>query len=132
MRIYRDLDLIEQLGSGLPRILKSYDKSCFYFTEKHIRTTLPMEQVTEQIEKLISVLNDDMKLSELVTKCEIKHRPTFLYNYIQPALEIGLIEMTIPEKPKSRLRYIFISPFDSSAELSRSTIPQLLDHSGTF
>ena len=64
-----------------------------------------------------------MTLSELMTKCEIKHRPTFLYNYIQPALEIGLIEMTIPEKPKSRLRYIFISPFD--------TIPQLRDHSGT-
>ncbi|GGE05033.1 Fic family protein [Psychroflexus salis] len=106
MRIYRDLDLVEQLGSGLPRILKSYDKSCFYFTENHIRTTLPMEQVTEQvteqIEKLVSVLNDDMTLSELMTKCEIKHRPTFLYNYIQPALEIGLIQMTIPEKPKSR------------------------------
>lgn len=41
MRIYRDLDLVEQLGSGLPRILKSYDKSCFYFTENHIRMILP-------------------------------------------------------------------------------------------
>ena len=64
--------------------------------------TLPTEQVTEQVEKLISVFHDDMTLSELIIKCEIKHRPTFLYNCIQPALEMGLIKMTIPDKPKSR------------------------------
>jgi len=30
MRIYRDLELVEQLGSGVPRILQVYDRSCFY------------------------------------------------------------------------------------------------------
>ena len=34
-------------------------------------------------------------------KLNLKHRPTFLYSYIQPALEQGFIEMTIPDKPKS-------------------------------
>lgn len=29
MRIYRDMDLVEQLGSGVPRILKSYGEDCF-------------------------------------------------------------------------------------------------------
>lgn len=39
--------------------------------------------------------------TELRTLVGIKHRPTFLYNYLQPALDMGLIEMTIPDKPKS-------------------------------
>jgi predicted transcriptional regulator len=31
----------------------------------------------------------------------IKHRPTFRDNYLHPALNSELIEMTIPEKPTS-------------------------------
>ena len=34
----------------------------------------------------------------------LKHRPTFRKNYLHPAIEIGYIEMTIPEKPNSRLQ----------------------------
>lgn len=32
---------------------------------------------------------------------ELKHRPTFRDNYLLPALELGLIEMTVPDKPHS-------------------------------
>ncbi len=35
---------------------------------------------------------------------ELKHRPTFLYDYLKPSLEEGFIEMTIPDKPNSRLQ----------------------------
>ena len=31
----------------------------------------------------------------------LSHRPTFLYNYLQPSLAAGFIEMTIPDKPRS-------------------------------
>lgn len=41
MRIYRDLELVEQLGSGVPRILEIYDKSCFRFFPNFIRMTFP-------------------------------------------------------------------------------------------
>lgn len=41
MRIYRDLELVEQLGSGIPRILKAYDRSCFKFFPNFIRMTFP-------------------------------------------------------------------------------------------
>jgi ATP-dependent DNA helicase RecG len=37
MRIYKDLDLVEQLGSGIPRILESYDKECFKFSNHFLR-----------------------------------------------------------------------------------------------
>lgn len=57
------------------------------------------EQVTEQAQRLILVLNKEMARQELMDKLDLKHRPTFLYSYLQPALESQLIEMTIPEKP---------------------------------
>jgi len=33
---------------------------------------------------------------------DLKHRPTFRKNYLHPALEAGLIEMTIPQTPNTR------------------------------
>ena len=40
--------------------------------------------------------------SDLMAQLQLKHRPTFIYNYMQPALKAGLIEMTIPDKPNSK------------------------------
>ena len=37
MRIFRDLDLVEQLGSGMNRILQYYDKSIFEIYEDTIK-----------------------------------------------------------------------------------------------
>jgi ATP-dependent DNA helicase RecG len=41
MRIYKDLNLVEHLGSGVPRILESYAKDCFTFSENFLRMTFP-------------------------------------------------------------------------------------------
>lgn len=37
-------------------------------------------------------------------KLHLSHKPTFRHKYLLPALEQNLIEMTIPDKPKSRLQ----------------------------
>lgn len=37
-------------------------------------------------------------------KLHLSHKPTFRHNYLLPALEQNLIEMTIPDKTKSRLQ----------------------------
>lgn len=42
MRVYKDVDLVEQLGSGIPRILETYDKDCFEFSDNFLRMTFPM------------------------------------------------------------------------------------------
>ena len=39
MRIYKDLDMVEQLGSGLPRILASYPQRNFDFSKSFLRVT---------------------------------------------------------------------------------------------
>ena len=31
----------------------------------------------------------------------LHHRPTFLYNYLHPVLDTGLVERTQPESPRS-------------------------------
>jgi ATP-dependent DNA helicase RecG len=41
MRIYKDLNLVEHLGSGVPRILESYSKDCFKFSANFLRMTFP-------------------------------------------------------------------------------------------
>jgi predicted HTH transcriptional regulator len=41
MRIFKDLELVEHLGSGIPRILEAYPKECFRFTENFLRMTFP-------------------------------------------------------------------------------------------
>ena len=37
MRIFKDLDLVEQLGTGIIRILKTYDKDVYEFSDNFIR-----------------------------------------------------------------------------------------------
>ncbi len=37
----------------------------------------------------------------LMAAVGISYRPTFLYSYLQPALNVGLVEMTIPDKLRS-------------------------------
>ena len=40
MRVFRDLDIVEQLGSGVPRILKAYGKEVFVIADNYIRVVL--------------------------------------------------------------------------------------------
>ena len=41
---------------------------------------------------------------DIMRKLQLEHKQNFIKNYIQPALKFGLIEMTIPDKPDSRLQ----------------------------
>ena len=60
------------------------------------------EQVTEQVKRLLECLNKEpLSIKEAMLCVQLKHRPTFIYDYLQPAIEAGLVEMTQPESPKS-------------------------------
>ena len=43
MRIYRDVELVESLGSGIPRVLQTYGPDCFHFTENFTRIIFPAD-----------------------------------------------------------------------------------------
>src|SRR5690606_40413239 len=67
MRVYRDLELVEQLGSGVPRILESYGRECFRFMDNFIRMTFPAsEEVVPQSGLVDGLVESQRKIVELV------------------------------------------------------------------
>lgn len=117
MRVFRDLDLVEHLGSGVPRILHSYGKECFKFTDNFLRMVFPVServtpqvapqvapQVTPQVRELVRALDKEMNRQELQDKLKLSDREHFRLNYLKSALDSEFIEMTIPDKPNSRLQ----------------------------
>jgi len=44
MRVFRDVDLVEHLGSGMSRILSAYDRSIFEFTPSFLVVTFSFEE----------------------------------------------------------------------------------------
>ncbi|HLA26515.1 MAG TPA: hypothetical protein VJZ49_01310 [Syntrophales bacterium] len=58
-------------------------------------------QVTGQVQRLLAVCNGELSRAELQEKLGLRHRDNFIEAYLQPALNAGLLEMTIPDKPRS-------------------------------
>lgn len=121
MRIYRDLDIVESLGSGIPRILRAYGKDCFIFTDNFIKITFPVSkqhsvqakgddyasvQVSVQVNRLISCLEQEgrstdeiIKVYKQVYKQVYKSHWYFKKQFILPAIQLGLVEMLYPNIP---------------------------------
>ncbi len=58
-------------------------------------------EVAPEVIRLLARLEGLMLRRELQATMELKDDDHFRKSYIQPALEAGLIEMTIPDKPRS-------------------------------
>jgi predicted HTH transcriptional regulator len=145
-RVFRELDLIEQWGSGFRRILKDAEElglsqpeiieigmrvrfivylaeSIAVPTESHagIEENAPqsgeqvteqvIEHVTEQVRSLIICLeNKSLGRREAMQCVGISSRPTFVYDYLQPAIQASLVEMTQPDSPKSPTQKYRLTP----------------------
>lgn len=44
MKVFRDLEYVEQMGTGIIRILHKYDKNCFEFFPNNIRVSFPFNK----------------------------------------------------------------------------------------
>ena len=63
------------------------------------------EQVTEQVARLVFALGEQtLSLRELMPTLGLSHRPNFLVLHLRPALDAQLLQMTLPDKPQSRLQ----------------------------
>lgn len=82
MRIFKDLDLVEQLGTGIIRILKSYDKDVYEFSDNFIRVNfkfndnnlLPQtprdlnsnqDSLNETQKKIIKLIQENNKITQI-------------------------------------------------------------------
>ena len=62
------------------------------------------KSIAPQVVKLLNIMQGEMSREELQRALGLKDRKSFRERYLLPALEKGLIEMTIPEKPNSALQ----------------------------
>jgi predicted HTH transcriptional regulator len=61
-------------------------------------------QVREEVARVLLVLNGEMKRSAIQAALKLRHEDHFRDAYLNPALDAGMIEMTIPTKPRSSLQ----------------------------
>ncbi len=125
--LYR-MDLVEQIGSGINRIMQLCDENkiappkvvvennwvTVIFTREQSDTAHASPNTTEQVTKEILTLllscKGEISRSKLQQQLQLKHRVNFTNNYLKPAIEGGFIEMTIPEKPQSSKQKYRLTP----------------------
>ena len=128
IRVFKDVDLIENIGSGVLRILDAYDKSCFKFMEHFLRVSFkykenPFEyeektdkKTTKKTDKkttkkmktkpqekdILSFCKEAKTLREIAEHFGFKDIATFRKNYLNSLIENNKIKMTIPNQPKNK------------------------------
>lgn len=75
--------------------------------DRHTDPTQAWERkTTVQVRDLVRVLDRDRSRVQILQGLGLRNRSNLVVNYLRPALDAGLIEMTIPDKPTSgRQRY---------------------------
>ncbi|MBO4572711.1 MAG: Fic family protein [Clostridia bacterium] len=67
------------------------------------------ENISEQVNRLLNIMEPDIPLSanEIMERLGIKSKETLRNSYLNPAIENGLVKMTLPKKPNSKnQRYV--------------------------
>lgn len=67
-------------------------------------------QVTPQVARLLAIMQGEMGRSEMQQRLGLADRKSFRERYLVPALESGLIAMTRPDRPNSRLQGYRLTP----------------------
>lgn len=67
-------------------------------------SSVELNHYSIQVKKLLSIMKDDVPYTtrELMDLLKISSRASFKKNYLDPCLELGIVQMTIPDKPSSR------------------------------
>ncbi len=93
MRVFRDVEVVEALGSGMLRILKNYSKDNFEFGDNYVRMIVPYNKTENRTERGIKtglktgLKNSaaiDIKLIEI-----IKQDPMITYNSLVDIIGIA-------------------------------------------
>lgn len=66
-------------------------------------------EMSEYVKRLLDVMEYDVSYTAtaIMQNLNLRSRETFRKNYMNPALQLGVVEMTIPDKPNSRnQRYV--------------------------
>ena len=79
--------------------------------------------VTPQVMRLLRICQGPMSRDELQAALGLKDRKSFRERYLRPALEAGLIAMTLPDRPNSRLQQYQPTAAGQAAVLANTPWP---------
>ena len=107
MKVFNDSDLVEQMGTGIIRILQSYDKKSFEFFPNFIRVTFPfnkdkfreeeaneIDELTETQKSIINLMSDSPTITQEVLSKLLGINIRTVQRNIKILIEKGLIERT--------------------------------------
>jgi len=102
MRIFRDLDMVEQLGSGVPRILRTYTKDCFVFGNSYTRMVFPIsgdsKSSVKSSVKIFNLLKENKHITIPEIAQEIKLSTRAVEKQIAKLKEQKKIKRVCPDK----------------------------------
>ena len=118
--LYR-MKLVEQIGSGIRRIHEAclehgVADPAIQVSPDWVTVTFPRQEATvaphvtphvtphvaPHVGRLIAALDREMSRAELMNALGLADRRHFARTYLQPGVEEGLVEMTLPDRPRSR------------------------------
>lgn len=121
MRVFKDVDLVEQLGFGMERIMSIYDKSIFEFLPNFLRINFYFDKevleylgqveqdktdkkskVKPQEKDILNYCKEPRTLKEICNKFVFKDTRTFKKNYLNNLIDNGILQMTIPDQPRNK------------------------------
>lgn len=113
MRVFRDLELVEQLGTGIRRILKKYDKSIYNFYPHFIRVSIKYNQNKFDYtnNKLLLNYSDLTKVQENIIKL-LLDKPSLTQPELARILGVG--ERTIRYNMKYLIKNNYIERVGSN------------------
>ena len=132
-RVFRELELVEEWGSGIPGIFRiakeeNLPEPTIEELAGRVRFTVPLVEilpltreqsrrggeqpapvtapVSDYVEKLLHLLahREPLGNEDIREAFGLKSRRRLRETYLAPALSAGLIQYTLPEKPNSRLQ----------------------------
>lgn len=120
MRVFRDLDLVEQLGSGMNRILSVYSSDIFRISENFFEICFERENAAGQVgtkqglsRDQVGVLRkclEESAIGDLMDVAGRSNRTKFRDQVLKPLLEAELLEMTQPDSPRSPTQKYRLTP----------------------
>lgn len=80
-----------------------------------VRTPQEAPQVTPQVARLLSVLDAEMSLREVLHALGLRDRKSLRQRYLLPAMQGGYVEMTRPDAPNARNQMYRLTPLGRQA-----------------
>ncbi len=101
MRIFKDLEMVEQLGSGVPRILRSYTKENFVFMNHFTRMILPKKiggqigdsiHLTDRQHDILNLIRQDKKISRKALSHRLDVSESAIQKHLETLKEKGVVK----------------------------------------